>query len=478
MRSILGRRNDSLLLEGAPSTDVGAGSLPGDGVGNDGRMAKTAAERRTARRRKQQDRDRRRSGAGHSGQERPDRETALRQLIATAMHSDDESQSERIAGELAAIEPAPDDDGLVTHLLASLLGGLWERGWQPADLAHVVRRSATQRVTRLAVAAIAAEARATGAATRSPEEWVGQLAALDALDGSPGPVVTTWRRTEGLSALEAWRDTLRLFSGLTGLGELQQLCPPPSRWGVRRTSPAGRTATGTRTADARTLGRIRALLAKAESTGFPEEAEALSAKAQELMTKYAVDEAVLAAGRGNSLADEVGARRVHLDNPYPEAKLQLLDAVASTNQVRAIYLEPLSIATLVGLPVDLELVELMFTSLLVQATRAMTAAGRAGGRSNRAPSFRRSFLIAYASRIRERLTEGRDHATEEEAASRGAALVPIMQERREAVDDAFERLFPQTYSIQSRSLNARGWYAGRLAAENADLGSGREQVSG
>jgi hypothetical protein len=438
-------------------------------------MTKTAAERRTARRRKQQDRDRRRSG-GHLGQERLDHETALRQLIATAMHSDDESQSERIASELAAIEPAPDEDGLVTHLLAGLLNGLWERGWQPADVAHVVRRSATQRVTRLAVAAIAAEARATGAATRAPEEWVGQLAALDALDGSPGPVVATWRRTERLSALEAWRNALRLFSALTGLGELQQLCPPPSRWGARRTSPAGRT--GTRTADARTLGRIRALLAKAESTEFPEEAETLSAKAQELMTKYAVDEAVLAAERGNSLADEVSARRVHLDNPYPEAKLRLLGAVASANQVRAIYLEPLAIATLVGLPVDLELVELMFTSLLVQATRAMAAAGRAGGPSNRSPSFRRSFLIAYAARIRERLTEGRDHATEEEAASRGAALVPIMRERQEAVDDAFERLFPETYSIQSRSLNARGWYAGRLAAENADLGSGREQVSG
>ena len=37
--------------------------------------------------------------------------------------------------------------------------------------------------------------------------------------------------------------------------------------------------------DEKVLGRVRALLAKAESTTFPEEAEALTAKAQELMAR-------------------------------------------------------------------------------------------------------------------------------------------------------------------------------------------------
>ncbi|MFE3753475.1 DUF2786 domain-containing protein [Nocardia tengchongensis] len=38
----------------------------------------------------------------------------------------------------------------------------------------------------------------------------------------------------------------------------------------------------------RRCSAVRGLLAKAESTSLPEEAEALSAKAQELMTKYAL----------------------------------------------------------------------------------------------------------------------------------------------------------------------------------------------
>ena len=41
--------------------------------------------------------------------------------------------------------------------------------------------------------------------------------------------------------------------------------------------------------DEKKLSRVRALLAKAESSSFPEEAEALSAKAQELMTRHALD---------------------------------------------------------------------------------------------------------------------------------------------------------------------------------------------
>jgi hypothetical protein len=226
------------------------------------------------------------------------------------------------------------------------------------------------------------------------------------------------------------------------------------------------------------LGRIRGLLAKAESTDFPEEADALTAKAQELMTRYAVDEAVVDAERGDSLAEQVQTRRVHLENPYPEAKVRLLDAVARANGVRVIYLQTLGMATMLGMPVDLDLVDLLFTSLLVQATRALAAAGRAGDRGTRSPSFRRTFLVSYAARIGERLTEARDQATDAAAAARGTALVPVLRRRDQAVDDVFAEMFPQTYELRTTLSNARGWYAGRLAADTADLSSPRAQVTG
>ena len=49
--------------------------------------------------------------------------------------------------------------------------------------------------------------------------------------------------------------------------------------------------------DAGVLAKVRALLAKAESTTFEAEAEALTAKAHQLMVRHTIDEA-LVAGRG------------------------------------------------------------------------------------------------------------------------------------------------------------------------------------
>ena len=87
--------------------------------------------------------------------------------------------------------------------------------------------------------------------------------------------------------------------------------------------------------DERVLRRIRGLLAKAESTEFPEEAESLTGKAQELMTRHAVDAALLA--RTARPADGVATRRVHVADPYVRAKMQLLAAVAEANDVRLVW---------------------------------------------------------------------------------------------------------------------------------------------
>ena len=90
-----------------------------------------------------------------------------------------------------------------------------------------------------------------------------------------------------------------------------------------------------------------------------------------------------------------------MDAPYETAKAILLDAVASANHCRAVWNSELGFSTVVGFEGDLEAVELLYTSLLVQGTAAMTkaeAAQRAGGRK-RTKTFRQSFLLAYAGRL-------------------------------------------------------------------------------
>jgi len=381
---------------------------------------------------------------------------------------------DRHVERLARLDSGIDSDGGAAAVLHRMLGALWEHGWQPMDVLHVVRREWPQRVGRLALAVIAHEAHTSGALSRAPDEWAGQLRAIGADTSSRLPAVHGWWVAERISAVDGWRDVLRLVGQLAQLPKLQMLGAAPSQW--RRTQHV-RAAAGT--VEPKALAKIRGLLAKAESTDFPEEAEALTAKAQDLMTRYAIDSAVLHAEQGSRVADEVRSRRVHIDKPYPDAKVALLDSVARANTVRVVWLEPLGIASVVGLPTDLDLVELLFTSLLVQATRGMAEVGKdgSGGGRTRSRGFRRAFLLSYAMRIGERLERSSAHANEEASREYGSALVPVLRERAKAVNDVFAEMFPDTVVKESRPVDRQGWFAGRAAADRADLGAARDQLS-
>ncbi len=400
-----------------------------------------------------------------------DVEITVRQTFLTVARTGAAS-IEPAAARLSLADPDVDAAGVAAALLRDQVALHYERGWQPADLVHVVRRSGSRRMTRLLVDVILAEAIATRALERAPDEWVAQLRAMAGRTSTTPAAVHRWRVREGLGALDAWLDVLRLADALAGWRPLETLIAPPSRWdSARRAGPAARGPD----ADQRTLGRIRALLAKAESTDFPEEAEALAAKAQELMTRHAIDAALLAEARGGAPRAGIRARRVHLDDPYARQKLSLLTAVGEANGVQAVWSEKAGIATIVGDPDDLSAVELLFLSLLVQGTRALTATGRAGDPRNRSPAFRRAFLTAYAQRIGERLRAARDSAAADAGRASGRDLVPVLAARDRAVADTVTELFPHVRAMRSRVSDARGWYAGRAAAESADLGGPRRR---
>ena len=213
------------------------------------------------------------------------------------------------------------------------------------------------------------------------------------------------------------------------------------------------------------LSRIRALLAKAEATEYAEEAEALSARAQELMAKYSIDQALLAAEAGRK--DAPAGRRIAVDNPYEAPKTTLLQAWRRPTAAASSGTKEVGLATVVGFPADLDAVELLFTSLLVQANAAML---HAGGRQDalravagRGRSASRSWS-SYAIRIGERLSQAAEHAEREAAAEQepwpagrrrrarnGADLVPFLAARQRAVDDAVDEMFGDTLTGAGRS---------------------------
>jgi hypothetical protein len=212
------------------------------------------------------------------------------------------------------------------------------------------------------------------------------------------------------------------------------------------------------------------LLSKAESTGFPDEAEALTAKAQELLARYSIDRAMV---DGSDPARRSGAavRRVWIDDPYVAAKAQLLHVVAIVNRCRSVLTEPLGLATVAGHEDDLDTVETLFTSLLVQATTQMTASGSrtdSAGRS-RTRSFRQSFLVAFAIRIGHRLEAVGEATVAAATGTLGSALVPVLASRMQAANEAIADLFPNVGRRDAHATNREGWMAGTVAADLASF---------
>ncbi|MEU1042544.1 DUF2786 domain-containing protein, partial [Streptomyces sp. NPDC005907] len=341
-----------------------------------------------------------------------------------ALYADTDAALDTGASLLAA-DPACDAE--LTRRGEEFVAAAWRRGWQPADVVRMVRRRLDDVHVRLVAELIVAQSKRREEAGRGPR-WAAQLD--DLADEARAP--RTDRFSYATAVLELYRLLLRLPS-------IEPLDTP--REGAPR--DAGRASQ-----DSRMLGRIRALLAKAEATGFPEEAEALSAKAQELMARHSIDEALLAAR--THAKDAPGACRIGIEAPYETAKAVLLDAVARANRCRAVWNDDLGFSTVVGFEADLEAVELLHTSLLVQATTAMTraeAAQRAGGRK-RTKTFRQSFLAAYAHRIGDRLAA----AAEGQVADSAGELLPVLAARDVAVADRVDDMFPRTVTTRLRGV--------------------------
>jgi len=222
-------------------------------------------------------------------------------------------------------------------------------------------------------------------------------------------------------------------------------------------------------ADDKIVDRILALLAKAESTDFPAESDAFTAKAHELMREHAVDLAVERAQRTDRPSGDITTRVVHCPAPYASAKYTLLHSIALTNSVRAMETGRVDGAqiTLVGYPEDLDNVEALFASLIIQATRAVLAARVPVGDSAR--GFRHAFLIAFANRIHSRLEAVTKRIVDDAPAS--TAL--ILRTKGTEVELRFRELFPRT-RLRSNSVSSRqGRLAGYAAANSADLGQQR-----
>lgn len=228
------------------------------------------------------------------------------------------------------------------------------------------------------------------------------------------------------------------------------------------------------------LDRVRGLLAKAESTTHPAEAEALREKAMTLIAKYGIDEAML--GRDDPRLRRVGDVTIEAHAPFAQEKALLWNAVTRPLGVRTVQRtewreggarrasradRQVLFLHAFGRAGDLERAQLLYTSLLMQQATEFAKVDPVSwtGFGQDKAAYRRSWLAAYAVRVRQRLEDLVSSAVR--AAGQGAELVLVT--RDEEITDAVREKYPNTRT-RKRQLSGAGWEAGAEAGDRARLG--------
>ncbi|MDO5737512.1 MAG: DUF2786 domain-containing protein [Propionibacteriaceae bacterium] len=351
-------------------------------------------------------------------------------------------------------------------VLLSWVRDLYGRGgWQPTELIRHLSRHGKSHVADLTRVVVAVERDVRVGPTAKDAGWLRQWEAARL----PSKVAETgWMAAWAASHPDWLKLVYRFAMLLSGMPALEPLLVPPS--GVRSSRRLA-----SKQAPASTnpmLERVRALLAKAESTQYESEAIAFTAKAQELMTKHALDQAMLA-GAGSGPAAP-GVIRIPIDPPYLDAKALLLQVIAEHSRCQAVLHESVEMSSVIGFSTDLEVVELLFTSLLVQAHHALAAASVAAppGSRTRSQSFRAAFLQGFISRIDARLAAVNSVAFDE-AKAHSDTFLPVLRSRDEQISEFMEQRFSARSSSRVRGgFDALGYHHGQRAGDAAALLSG------
>ncbi|MFF9644749.1 DUF2786 domain-containing protein [Kitasatospora aureofaciens] len=226
------------------------------------------------------------------------------------------------------------------------------------------------------------------------------------------------------------------------------------------------------------LAKVRAILAKAEDpAASPEEAQAYFAKAAALMAKYGIERAMLADAKPET--DRPTTRVIVESGSYVLDRVNLLMSINEALGGQSVrwrtwdrgarkYVQRVELH---GYESTLDRVEMLYTSLMLQALNGMKHGTPGMGESTTA--YRKTWLAGFRSAVFQRLSDSERQAAAEAdlslpAGSRSAELV--LASRDEAILALFKAAHPKVRTAPKRRLTGSGWHAGNAAGKRADLG--------
>lgn len=226
---------------------------------------------------------------------------------------------------------------------------------------------------------------------------------------------------------------------------------------------------------------IRKLLAKAERAATTAEAEAYNVKAAEMIARHGVDIAMLATSSQGDVRDAIESKRLRMTDPYSTEKAQLANGVAQAMGCRLVQhggfrRGQVDAVTVIGFKSDLRRVEVVFTSLLLQATRSVVHQRPPEWSGESTAAFRRTYLVGFTNEVYRRLVAAERGAVQQHdktAGSAGPSAVLVVADRRSLVDQAYGEQYGHLKKGRKRQLSGSGYSAGAEAGRRADVGQAR-----
>lgn len=217
---------------------------------------------------------------------------------------------------------------------------------------------------------------------------------------------------------------------------------------------------------------IAQMLAKAESTNFPEEADAFLKQAERMMVKFGIEQAEIDAERGKlgQSMEDIVVKNYEFAGTYKEGRFMGYYGVATAfNSVHAIRSRGATTWTmhLIGAESDVDQIIRLFDSMTIQSDVAMKAWWMNFWRKEYMSASekrmeRRTFIMGFAKEVERRIKA----IYQEESAGKELILVGRKERAQEEANKRFKTKTERSRLTQGSDYAAG---AGRLAGQKATI---------
>jgi hypothetical protein len=214
------------------------------------------------------------------------------------------------------------------------------------------------------------------------------------------------------------------------------------------------------------IERIDKLLRVAARSNQPGEVEAAQARAQELITKYQIEEAQIS---GHIVSGDVISKQVLLTAPYASSKAMLLHYIAKHNFCKVLRSD--DHAVIYGFASDIEFCLTLYEALCLDMITSMPdkleQARYYADDDFNVRAWTKSFFAGYSVRIGDRLLAAKESIIKEVEAT-GKSVAIAIRDKQHAVEDFFQGI-DKSPAYSHKLSSKAGYLAGMDSANNANL---------